>query len=1046
MRKRFIEASENDIILDTIYELSHYKYDDVVMPSYFNIKDICDNYGLTKKEAIDIATKNGYNVFKLNGDDYNSIIIADSNLSYEDILQDYNDYVDLFKVDDESDSSFSMTEAKQKLPKVRWHYYGPVRYYKDIITRDYNDYTYARDEEEAFRHFNSKARQKYGYTQDAQIFVFKDYIELSPLKDEEEITLDIKCDRCGRELLDDGTCPVCDRQYHFDFDRKENSSYNKESMEESNDMKIKHTIKEELVSDEEAFWNMRNETSKIAENKYDEVNLVLDGDKIRPVSKEELANKFAVSIEHADEEDYKSKEELESIANKVGAEKIMFFVYKGQYGGEYSFLVKDEQIAKDLAKEYKQKSYAKYDDKGEYHEVFVESLEEAEEPIEYLEYDKLPIKVWFKVFDADEISPEEWDYYEKEISYDYKVPVSAIEDEIYYILAEDEDGFEDYSREELKKYIKDNYDDLLDKYYNRLLDKFEEEASEEAESNYQDEPDYDLYREDLKESKEEVVEETSEYKIVKTVAHHFKTVNGVARKGKDKEIYQVYFRTQDFNPSVNRWMNKGWSNSTAEFDTIEDARAFVKKYGKTLKSDLGEESLKESENKSIKKQIKDILDKYNDEKTSRIMLFEISPETNDKPELWIEKFDGVDIDFSKFAEHEQKDEFNYPTKGKYYSFMISGGLNGSGNWEDYLSDIKDIFRDFKHELNLEPVLYKVDTDIADDVWTAKVFLYERPTKKQLEECLLRTLEEDIEKQMIKEALKSYPNVEIEFGMLSNEDEIIKWALENIKDADEDTIREVIKELLQVGFEHGSASKEADYEEGSLEEDIEKHDTLNSKLFDGEELKPEVKETVEKIAQTFVNELKESDITFDLKDIVLLGSNVSYNYTKDSDLDIHLIADSSNLHCPEDLYPLLYSAYVSIFNKNYDITIKDIPAEIYVEMDEPHAISKGIYSLKDGWLKKPVPADVPEIDMDAFEKLFTEWEDKYFALLDKINEELSDEIYDFIEDIYDLRKDSVAKEGEFGLGNLVFKEFRNLGYLDNLKELRKKEKGKELSLK
>ena len=58
---------------------------------------------------------------------------------------------------------------------------------------------------------------------------------------------------------------------------------------------------------------------------------------------------------------------------------------------------------------------------------------------------------------------------------------------------------------------------------------------------------------------------------------------------------------------------------------------------------------------------------------------------------------------------------------------------------------------------------------------------------------------------------------------------------------------------------------------------------------------------------------------------------------------------------------------------------------------------------------------------------------------------SEQIENFIEDLYDLRKESIATEGEYGLGNLVFKEFRNLGYLDNLKELRKVEKGKELSL-
>jgi len=242
-----------------------------------------------------------------------------------------------------------------------------------------------------------------------------------------------------------------------------------------------------------------------------------------------------------------------------------------------------------------------------------------------------------------------------------------------------------------------------------------------------------------------------------------------------------------------------------------------------------------------------------------------------------------------------------------------------------------------------------------------------------------------------------------------------------------------------GFKLGKYNKKNE----SLEEDIEKHDELNPKLFDGEELKPEIKDKIEQIAYQFIRELNESDIKFVLKDIVLLGSNVSYNYTKDSDLDIHLIADSSGLNCPEDLYPLLYSAYRSMFNKNYDIRIKGIPAEIYVEMDEPQAKSNGIYSLNNGWIKKPEQRDIPDLDRDAFESLFNEWEEKYFDLIEREN--TAEEIEDFIEDIYDLRKESIANEGEYGLGNLVFKEFRNIGYLDNLKEIRRQDISNELSL-
>ena len=300
--------------------------------------------------------------------------------------------------------------------------------------------------------------------------------------------------------------------------------------------------------------------------------------------------------------------------------------------------------------------------------------------------------------------------------------------------------------------------------------------------------------------------------------------------------------------------------------------------------------------------------------------------------------------------------------------------------------------------------------------------------------------EDIEKHSI---LIDKPNGNGVFDILKNANYNVR------KDTSKPVLRYIINynnkdyEVTNYGWDGDNFF--VDLDKSLIDEDIEKHDTLNPKLFDGEELRPEVKETIQKIADEFLKELNNDGIKFTLKDIVLLGSNVSYNYTKDSDLDIHLIADSSGLECPDDLYPLLYSAYRSMFNKNYDITIKGIPAEIYVEMDEAQAKSNGIYSLNNGWIKHPEQTTIPDLDKEAFDKLFKEWEDKYFSLIERVNEELSDDIYDFIEDLYDLRKESIASEGEYGLGNLVFKEFRNLGYLDNLKELRKQEKGKELSL-
>ena len=115
----------------------------------------------------------------------------------------------------------------------------------------------------------------------------------------------------------------------------------------------------------------------------------------------------------------------------------------------------------------------------------------------------------------------------------------------------------------------------------------------------------------------------------------------------------------------------------------------------------------------------------------------------------------------------------------------------------------------------------------------------------------------------------------------------------------------------------------------------KHDTLNPKLWDIQTntLKPEVKEKIMDIVDDFCDGLAKDDIKFKLKDIKLVGSNCSYNYNDKSDLDIHLVMDTQSLRCPDNLYPLLYSSYRSIWNKNHDVDFYGVPVEIFVETDD-----------------------------------------------------------------------------------------------------------------
>lgn len=189
----------------------------------------------------------------------------------------------------------------------------------------------------------------------------------------------------------------------------------------------------------------------------------------------------------------------------------------------------------------------------------------------------------------------------------------------------------------------------------------------------------------------------------------------------------------------------------------------------------------------------------------------------------------------------------------------------------------------------------------------------------------------------------------------------------------------------------------DYKE-EIEEALETHTRLNPILFDEDnKLKKEVADKLIEIAHDYMSTITENDdaIVFPLKDIVLVGSNASYNYTKKSDIDLHLIVDSPRLEEDKvDLYSLIYDIYRSDYNKEHDISIKKIPVELYVEMDCTQTESNGVYSvLNDTWIKEPTSVEVEAMNEEKFEKEFKKWEDRYFDLITPAEEEIENKITD-----------------------------------------------------
>lgn len=222
---------------------------------------------------------------------------------------------------------------------------------------------------------------------------------------------------------------------------------------------------------------------------------------------------------------------------------------------------------------------------------------------------------------------------------------------------------------------------------------------------------------------------------------------------------------------------------------------------------------------------------------------------------------------------------------------------------------------------------------------------------------------------------------------------------------------------------------------------EVHDTLNPALWEDLRLKDDVLNQAHEAVNAFYDELADLDITVEELDIVLLGSNTAYNYYEEgSDLDIHIILKGATRERERKLEQALFRTFARNFNQKYKIDFYGIPVELYVELDEFNKDATSAYSLYTGWLIEPKRADAELPEELLFDKEFAVWEQRYKSA---INGALS-EISALIEDIYDMRKEAL-ENGEYELGNLIFKEFRKLGYLDELKIKQNELKGEELSL-
>ena len=218
--------------------------------------------------------------------------------------------------------------------------------------------------------------------------------------------------------------------------------------------------------------------------------------------------------------------------------------------------------------------------------------------------------------------------------------------------------------------------------------------------------------------------------------------------------------------------------------------------------------------------------------------------------------------------------------------------------------------------------------------------------------------------------------------------------------------------------------------------LEQKEILNPKLWKDQKLIPEVKEHLHRIVEEFLDHF---DIDILVDDIDIIGSNAGYNYKSKSDIDLHVVTDFTQYPADVNIIDELFNAKKNNFNNNYDITIKDLPVELYIEDKNNPAESNGRYSIKDDlWLQEPTYIEEPTVN----KKLVKEYEDKIEEVIKSLD---LIKIDNLIDEIWDRRKLDVKDYGFTGEFNLVFKNLRAKGLLDKLRKAKMEVTSEELSL-
>lgn len=250
-------------------------------------------------------------------------------------------------------------------------------------------------------------------------------------------------------------------------------------------------------------------------------------------------------------------------------------------------------------------------------------------------------------------------------------------------------------------------------------------------------------------------------------------------------------------------------------------------------------------------------------------------------------------------------------------------------------------------------------------------------------------------------------------------------------------KKLVKQLLKEGLNLESVLSEIS---GKLDfSSFKMNDNLQPDFWgEDEKLDKEIRAILIKIADDYWKEL---DLGFDYSDITMTGSLANYNWSKHSDVDLHILFDMNKLGESKEMIKDLLDFKTRKWNSDHDITIKDFEVELYLQPEGQEHHSTGVYSLlNNDWIVQP-EKKVVNLDKANIRK-------KYSAIAKRIqdlesdaksthdHQQVIDKVDKLREKVRKMRQSGLESGGEFSVENIVFKMLRRNDFMEKLGNLSK----------